>query len=586
MGHKKISLSNLGTFCVSVCCLTLVLLGSACNKDFENVLSASTRNDTAGVSSGKPKVLYIILDGVKGSVVAAIKPAKITEINKNAIYSYVGLTDSTQLPVTNAGAWASLVTGVDPKFHKVSGDSFTGNDLTTYPSLFTRIKQEKPKFTTVSYAASSAFTQNLAVDASEKQTLASDVDVKTSTVAKLKDGNADLIVAQFHGAETVGAASGYTETNAQYTAAIVTLDTYISEMITALKARSTFRDENWLVVIASNKGGATTNPRTDNSLFGDDTRNTYVALYNPKFAAKLLGKPNTTDVPYAGSAPRFQSTETTQVTGLLSDATIGNFGSTGDYVMMLKIRNDAGVNSAWPTFLAKSSNFAIGSTAWTFAFSNTYFQFDWASTTNSLGATTRPDVTVIRDGAWHAIAVKVYMEGTKRYLTMFSDGVKRPVGTNYPVDVTGKDITNTGFLRIGAASGKVTNFLIRDLAIYKTTMSDADVITYMKREVTPSSPYFNNLQGWWPCKEGTGFLLKDRSGKGNNFTLSSNATWANFNDLSPNINPELEGVAYRTVPNNVDLPFQIYNWLGILPREEWKLSGKGWAPTFTDVVNN
>ncbi|ARS40182.1 hypothetical protein CA265_11165 [Sphingobacteriaceae bacterium GW460-11-11-14-LB5] len=586
MGHRKISLSNLGTGCISVCFFALVLLGSACNKNFDNVIPANTKNDTAGVSSGKPKVLYIILDGVKGSAVAAIKPPKITEINKNAIYSFVGLTDSTQLPVSNAGAWASLITGVDPKFHKVTGDSFTGNDLTTYPGLFTRIKQEKSKFTTVSYAASSAFTQNLAGDASEKQTLTSDAEVKTSAVTKLKDGNADLIVAQFHSAETAGAAGGYSETNAAYNSAIGTLDTYIGEMVATLKARATFRDENWLVVIASNKGGATTNPRTDFSLFGDDARNTYVALYNPKFAARLIGKPNTSDVPYAGSAPRFQSTETTQVTALLSNATVGNFGSTGDYVMMLKIRNDAGVNTTWPTFLAKSSNFAIAANAWTFAFSNTYFQFDWGNATNAAGAFLRPDVTVIRDGAWHTIAVKVYMEGTKRYLTMFTDGVKRPVGTNYPVDVTGKDITNTGFLRIGAASGKVTNFLIRDLAIYKTTMSDADVITYMKREVTPNHPYFSSLEGWWPCKEGTGFLLKDRSGKNNDFILTSNATWGTFNDLSPNINPEIVGAAYRTVPNNVDLPFQIYNWLGILPRTEWNLSGKAWPPTFTDVVTN
>ncbi|WP_175632373.1 LamG-like jellyroll fold domain-containing protein [Pedobacter ghigonis] len=581
MGQLKIWLSNLGTWCVSVCFFAFVLLGSACNKNFDNVIPVNTRNDTVGVSSGKPKVLYIILDGVKGSAVAAIKPPKITEINKNAIYSFVGLTDSTQLPVSNAGAWASLTTGVDPKFHKVSGDSFVGNDLTTYPTLFTRIKQEKPKFATVSYAASGSFTQNLAGDATEKQTLASDAEVKTSTLAKLKDGNADLIVAQFHGAETVGLASGYTETNTAYSAAIVTLDTYIGEMVAALKARATFRDENWLVVIASNKGGATNNPRTDFSLFGDDTRNTYVALYNPKFAAKLLGKPNTTDVPYAGSAPRFQSTDATKVTASLTSTTVGNFGTTGDYVVMFKIRNDAGSDAFWPPFLGKRSTFSgVGSGGYLFSFSGKLFQFDFADSS-------RPDVNTIRDGQWHTIAIRLSMEGGKRFLRVYSDGV-RSTNAIYPLDVTTKLTDNTSAFRIGAEAtvGKATNFLLRDLAIFKVAMTDAEVINYMKREVTVNHPYFANLEGWWPCKEGTGFLLKDRSGKNNDFVLTSNATWATFNDLSPNINPEIVGAAYRTVPNNVDLPFQIYNWLGILPRTEWNLSGKAWPPTFTDVLTN
>lgn len=578
MEQHKISLSKQVTYCLMFCFFFLLLIGSACNKRFENILPVSGRNDTAGVSSGKPKVLYIILDGVKGSAVAAIKPVNITQINKNAIYSFVGLTDSTQLPVSNAGAWTSLLTGVDPGLHKVSGDNFSGNDLSHYPSIFTRIKQERPNFSTVSYASSEAFNQNLAGDAGEKQTLATDADVRTSTVAKLKDAKVDLLVAQFHGAEIAGASGGYTEGNTGYQTAITTLDSYIGEVIASLKSRASFRDENWLVVIASNKGGVTGNPRTDNSLFGDDTRNTYVALYNPKFASKLLGKPNTTDVPYAGSAPRFQSTTTTTVNASLSNAGIGDFPSTGNYVVMFKVRNDGATNEYWPPFLAKTPTFgSLSSTGWAFSLSGPSFQIDYGNITAN-----RPDVSVIRDGAWHTIAAKIATENGVRAVTQYSDAVKRNTFTV----ATTLNLTNAGFLKVGTTAGKATNFLIRDLAIYNVTMSDAEILAAMKREVTVNSPYFANLVGWWPMKEGSGFVLKDRSGKNNDFILSSNATWATFNDLSPNINPEIVGAAYRTVPNNVDLPFQIYNWLGILPRAEWGLTGKSWPPAFTEVITN
>lgn len=581
MGHKNISLSNLSTFCVSVCFLILVLLSSACNKEFENVIKNSTTNDTTGVSAGKPKVLYIILDGVKGSAVAAIKPVNITEINKNSIYSYVGLTDSTQLPVTNAGAWASLITGVDPKAHKVTSNDFAGNDLANYPGLFTRIKEERSSMNTASFAASSSFTQALAGDATEKQTLTSDAEVKTSTVASLKSGHADVIVAQFHSAETVGQATGYTEINPQYKTTIETLDAYIGEMVAALRERATFSDENWLIVIASNKGGATSNPRIDPTLFGDDSRNTYVALFNPKFATKQLAKPNTSGIPYVGSAPRFESTATTKVTASLSNTAVGNFGTTGDYVMMFKMRNDAGSDSYWPPFLGKRSTFSgVGSLGYLFSFSGNSFQFDFADSQ-------RPDIKKVRDGQWHSIAIRLSMEGSKRFLRVYADGEKSQ-NAAYPLDVTTKITDNTSALRIGAeaVSGKLTNFLLRDLAIFKTSMTDDEVMTYMKREVTPAHPFFNSLEGWWPCKEGTGFILKDQSGKNNDFALTSNAKWATFNDLSPNIHPEISGAAYRTVFNNVDLAFQIYNWLGILPKTHWKLTGRSWSTAFTDVVIN
>ncbi|RYG22239.1 MAG: DUF4983 domain-containing protein [Chitinophagaceae bacterium] len=575
-GAKLIRSSLLTT----LCCLFVMSITS-CNKDFEQLSSNKYKNDSLAVSAGNKKVLYIILDGVRGSVLSTMKPVNVMKINKNAIYTFTGLNDSTAIEPTNASSWADMMTGAPIKSHNVTSEDFAGNQLAQFPSVFTRLKQVNPSLKTVSLAASASFDSNLATDASEHTVFTSDAAVQTALKAKIASNDADLIVAQFHSADVAGTAAGYNVGNTAYTAAITTLDGYLGEVLGALKARATYKDENWLVIIASNKGGIdTSTPITDATLFGNPTKNTYVALYNPAYDTKKYNKPNTNEIAYSGKAPRFQSTATTNVYATLSNTTVGNFGDTGDYTMMLKIRVDETESQSWPQFIGKSPNTAdISSTGWEFAMSGDEFFFDY-------GSYIRPPVSIIRDAQWHTVAVKFYTEGGDRFIKMFSDGIKRTAGGIYPLKITGRNITNSDALRLGSGSDKLTNFLIRDFAIFNVAIPDEDLINYMKREIDGDNPYFANLLGWWPCNEGEGKTLKDRSGKGNNFTISGNAVWASHSDLSPNISPSISGVVYRTVPNGVDLPFTIYNWFKVLPPASWGLSGRSFSPVYLSLSTN
>lgn len=556
-----------------------LLTATSCNKDFNNALPTQYNNDSLAVSAGKKKVLYIILDGVRGSVLASMKPTTIMQINRSATYSFAALNDSTFFAPTNAGSWANMLTGVDANSHKVTSESFAGNNLTAFPTLFTRLKQAKAELKTIAYASSSAFDTNLAADASEHTLFASDAELKTKLVTDLTTTEASLLVAQFHGADVAGATGGYHENNMAYREAINTIDGYLKEVLDALSARPQYADESWLVVIASNKGGIDATASTaDVSLYGNTEKNTYVAFFNPAFLAKGYNKPNTSEIPYAGSAPRFVSTANSSVIATLANKAVGNFGTNGNYVILFKMRSDGGTDNYWPAFMGKLSNsFSLTGDGWGMMFSGSSFQIDVANVTAN-----RPNVSTLRDGKWHTVAVKISTENLMRTVTQYSDGVKR--GT-YNLS-TSINLTNSQALRIGASAGKENNFLFRDFAIINTTMSDADIINHMAREVTVNSPFFGSLVGWWPMKEGQGLTLKDASGKGNDFTLTNNATWAAFSDLSPLIKPELSGIAYRQVPNGVDIPFQIYHWLGVLPQSDWGLTGKGWSPSYSSLTTN
>ncbi|MGY3053011.1 hypothetical protein ACVWYG_001208 [Pedobacter sp. UYEF25] len=563
---------------VVLCCAVAMALPS-CNKDFEGVLHKDYNNDSLAVSAGKKKVLYIILDGVRGSVLSTMKPDNIVKINKNATYSFNALNDSTSITPTNAGSWTDMITGVPVTAHKVLSNDFAGNKIAEFPSIFTRLKQVSPYLKTVSFAASASFDSKLAIDASEHTVFSADAEVQTALKGKIGSNDADLIVAEFNSADVAGNNGGYNVANTSYTAAITVLDGYLGEAIAAIKMRPSYADESWLVVIASNKGGVDpTAPTGDATLFGDPSKNTYVALYNPAFDTKAYGKPNTTEIAYTGKSPRFQSTGSASVQGALSNTDVGNFGASGDYTLMFKFRNDYDQASYYPMFFAKRDAFnSVSSTGWGFLNGGNSSQLDWSGTPRQgFGID-------IRDAQWHTAAFTISVIGGQRTLTLYVDAVKRVSNS------ISRNPDNAIPLRIGADAGggsDQANFLLTDLAIFNVAIPETDVVTYMKREINKSNPYFDNLLGWWPCNEGTGFVLKDRSGKGNDFTLTANATWASFNDLSPNINPSISGVAYRTVPNGVDLPFTIYNWFSVLPPTSWGLSGRSFSPNYLSLSTN
>ncbi len=560
----------LGLFCV----LILILCGSSCNKDFSNVLPTSYKNDTLGRGAGK-KVLYIVLDGVSGSALKTLAPATITQINTRATYSFDGLADDNLNAITNASAWTTMFTGVEYTKHNVTTEDFAGLNVDATPTIFTRIKSSINSARTVSVGSTSLFNDKLAGDATEKINAANDEAVKTAVVNDLKTKNSNLIVAQLHSAETAGAANGYTASTPGYASAIMAIDGYINEMLTAMRAREGYSGENWLVIIASNKAGGPSGGIPGSNIYLDASRNTYIAFYNPRFSTVKIDKPDDNSYPFVGSAPRFLMTGTTEVFAKLSNTSVGNLG-TGNYTLMFKIRNDAATDSSWPPFLGKKADFtAVASGGYLFSFAGTQFQFDF-------GNSSRPNVSTIRDAKWHTLAITIAPIGGVRSLTVFSDGVKR-----YTLGVANQTVDNTTAFRIGTAivGGKVTDFLVRDLAIYNIALTDDEVITNMKKENSTNIIYPANLVGWWPCNEGSGFVLKDKSGKNNDFTLSSNATWSTFNELSPLVAGNITQAAYSAVPNGVDIPVLIYNWLNIAVPANWGLTGKLYTPTITLPTN-
>ena len=560
----------------------IILIASSCNKDFENALPKSFKNDTLGVGNNAKKVLYIIIDGVKGSVVRNLAPANLTQITTKAIYSYEGLADYQRNSLTNAAAWTTMLTGVDYTKHNVTAETFTGLNLQAAPTIFTRLKSTLGNVRTVSFAATAAFNDNLAADATVKQNFSDDAAVKTATVAELTSSNPSVLVAQFHSAEIAGAASGYTNANPAYTSAINALDGYVGEILNALKARKGFAGENWIVIVSSNKGGGVSGGLPGSNIYTDDSRNTFVAFYNPKFNSNEVTKPDVSNLPYAGIGAKFNATNG----AVQSDPNFLNLGTNTEATIRFNIRWDGSAgNSGYCAILQKrglTSGITTGVPGWAFIKDDggiISFNASFAGATANY-QTKGPTSQKIDDGKWHSVAVRFFNNGTTHTASMFVDGIAaQTANLSLAVGGINGNLNTTAPLQFGNYSS--VDCFITEFAVYNIAIPNADIIAASKKTplTSVSDPYYNNLIAYFKANEGVGNTLNDALGKAPKMNLTGTPNWTNYADISPNLSPAISEAAFKAVPNGVDIPVFIYNWMNISIPAQWNLMGKFYNPT-------
>ncbi|MCH5720665.1 alkaline phosphatase family protein [Niabella hibiscisoli] len=258
-----------------------LLVFTACNKSVQNNLGAEGSADTTTV---KNKVLFLVIDGAVGDEVRKAQAPTLVNMADNAIYSWDALSDFENNANGSYLTWTNLLTGTTSAKHGVTGNSFSGNNFATYPSIFT-IKQARPGMKSAAFTASQALADNLAADAVVKQSFENnDAGVINATKTELASANAaDLVFVQLRNVENVGAASGYSAANAAYKDAILTVDNQLKDLMNTIAARPTYLKENWLIMVSSNKGSNT--PFVPGageiwSAFRDTRHNTMFMAYN------------------------------------------------------------------------------------------------------------------------------------------------------------------------------------------------------------------------------------------------------------------------------------------------------------------
>lgn len=569
----------------------LLLLGmtmGACNKPFPNTLDAGEGGNEAVVTR---KVLLIEVDGGVGSEVRAANPPNLNNLTSFSMFSWDGLSNADNIEQTNALGWATLLTGVNSAKHKVTGSDFASNDFAQYPSLFTRIKTFNPTARTVSFSSSALIPDGVAKDATEKKALTSDAETKNAAIAELKSQNPSFMFVQFGDVDAAGRAGSYTAADAGYKAAVLATDKNIGEILSALQSRQSYKTENWMVIITSNKGSNTGyDPGAGYwYAFNDKRHNTFFFSFNPRFVRKMYNKPE--GVPYAGTAPQYSGTQAQNKRArVFDDGGLYNMGTTGSYTIQCKVRIPKG-SYGYPAFLSKRAGFSGGKTGWVFFLEQDYWQINFGRTTpNTSNRQVRGHA--ISDGKWHALTAVIKQEGAARNVYTYTDGV---LYSN--VSQSNRNITDWGNLNspepltvgnlLPDNNTNLGDYLVTDIRIYNTDLPESYISgNYCKTEIAEDDPYNANLLGFWPgtspVVSGNQVLLEDRSKNKHPFTLSTYSP-TDFVDVTDKVCPLIQPAVYKTVPNVVDVSLQVYQWLGIAVPDNWKLDGRYWIPAFNDL---
>lgn len=551
--------------------LTIVLLffAFACQEQFGRLIPENDGDDSVNVTYGDPKVLLVIVDGVRGQSIQEIEPPEIQRLLNTAIHSWVSVSDEgTVEPGAN---WASMMTGVSKGKHGVLNNDFENNNFDTYPLFFDRLRQADTTLQSAVYTSSALFGAEFGGSADQSAVSANDETVTAAAVTALGSAeDLDLFTVHYTRPNAVGAAAGYDSSVPAYREAVLAFDSQVGQLLAAMRSRENFDTEKWLVVVTSSIGGdyPVDDDDNDNTIFSKPLNNTFTIFNSPTYKTRYIGKPFAGNR-YQGNFIRFDERLYGTVTE--GDNSVYNFGE-NSFAIELKVKKNKTVTQIYPTLLGKRGEWdtETDSVGWTIFLEDNYWRFNARGTTGG-GQISGGELA---DGTWNSIAIVGRIINGERILITYTNGVR-----NNELNVKNWGaIDNNQPLRIGYMGPHEDwdpDAYIADVRIWKLALAEEVINQYAcEIGVDENHPYYDALAGFWPVTSYSGGRIEDLGPLGNHLILS------NTGESSLHLNelicaPSSDDLA-ANVPRAVDVPLQIFTWLKVFAEENWQLDGRVW----------
>ena len=211
----------------------------------------------------RPMALMIMVDGMRADAVGTQYMPNLARLRNGewqpgykAAWSMDAQIAPGAIP-SSAPNHVSIATGVPPSKHKVTKNGETGKgDFTNYPTWLTRVVEADSSKKALFIYKTWTDDDALGPDANVTFESGTDAANATSLAAKLASANApDATMYFINVADDAGHAYGFYPMSDQYRAALQTADGYIGACLAAIANRSTFADEDWLIMVTSDHGG-------------------------------------------------------------------------------------------------------------------------------------------------------------------------------------------------------------------------------------------------------------------------------------------------------------------------------------------
>ncbi len=199
-----------------------------------------------------PKVLMLGIDGCRpDALLAADAPA----INALIQDGCISVEAQTCARTVSGPSWSSLLTGTWPDKHRVQDNRFSGNRFDQYPHVFSRIEAEHPELFTASFAHWSPIHEHIVSEADISKGCDTAADVRREAVQLLEEGDPDILFLHFDDVDGAGHDGGYSAARPEYLQAIRETSREIGLVLDAVRARPSYAEEDWLVLVTTDHGG-------------------------------------------------------------------------------------------------------------------------------------------------------------------------------------------------------------------------------------------------------------------------------------------------------------------------------------------
>ncbi|MGW0705362.1 alkaline phosphatase family protein [Streptomyces sp. NPDC002643] len=197
---------------------------------------------------------------------------------------------STSMAYTDSGpGWSSVLTGVWPDRHGVTGNDFLGADYARYPDFLTRAATARPGLRTAAVVSwpelvhrgtlGPAIGSRVHHDGESDGYESADRRVADTAVRLLTEDDPDVLFVYFGATDEAGHATG--PLSPAYDRALLAQDAHLARLLTAVEAQRSDparADEHWTVLVTTDHG------HLDAGGHGGDTRaerEVFVVLAEP-----------------------------------------------------------------------------------------------------------------------------------------------------------------------------------------------------------------------------------------------------------------------------------------------------------------
>ncbi|WP_328432350.1 MULTISPECIES: alkaline phosphatase family protein [unclassified Streptomyces] len=232
-----------------------------------------------GGLSGRGKVLVVGMDGLRfdrltrsPSTAPVLHGLMATGAHGTSLLPYGEVNGqaengpSTSMAYTDSGpGWSSVLTGVWPDRHGVTGNDFTGSDYARYPDFLSRAVAVRPGLRTASAVSwpelvhrgtlGPAIGRRVHYDGESDGYETADRLVARTATRWLTDEDPDVVFVYFGATDEAGHDTG--PLSPAYDRAVLTQDTHLGRLLEAIDARRADparADEQWTVLVTTDHG--------------------------------------------------------------------------------------------------------------------------------------------------------------------------------------------------------------------------------------------------------------------------------------------------------------------------------------------